>query len=271
MTKLMKKEELIRRLERTEIPELLVQAHREHLRRVLLQAARPGMAGGSRRQAGPIQNGLSAFWNWFRVPAWRAYAASAAAIFLIAAVLAVTFYIISPSPAVVAANVVKNDPRIQQTLSGSGEIIIVRVEVRDNMANVVCGRGMGDFVEAQVDVVDRYVVSTRRFEGIFLPELPLQAQDTAVKIARSDPRVKDSLDKGGTIGKVFPIVTSISSITIVDGNLVKVTPVSSEAIVPVYRDGKTMLVQVDLDGQKTERIIEPQFLIYFDPYLIQKL
>ena len=267
----MKKEELVRRLVQVEIPVLLVKTHREQLKRALLEAPHYGPARGKRPPVDSIGRVFGNFWDWLRAPAWRAAAASAVAIFMVAAVLAVTFYMVSPSPAVVAADVVKKDPHVQQTLSGSGEIIIVKVQIRDGIANVVCGRGMGDFVEADVDIIGRAVISTRRFEGIFLPELPLQAQDDAVKIAKSDPKVKAIVDRGGTIGKVFPIFSSISSVTIVNSSLVKVTPISSQAVVPIYHDGKTLLVQVNLDEKRTERIIEPQFLVYFDLNRAKKL
>jgi len=41
--------------------------------------------------------------------------------------------------------------------------------------------------------------------------------------------------------------------------------------VPIYHDGKTLLVQVNLDEKRTERIIEPQFLVYFDLNRAKKL
>jgi len=38
----------------------------------------------------------------------------------------------------------------------------------------------------------------------------------------------------------------------------KVTPAASQAVVPVLLDGKTWLVQVDLEEMKIERVIEQQ-------------
>ena len=255
----MKKEMLIRRLENVEIPELLITGHREKLRSVLID----GAAG--------IRQPLEAAWkdegfagtmkkafDWLRVPAWRAAAASGLALFVVATVLATVFYIVSPSPSVIAADVVKRDPAIQQRLMGTGEIIIVRVDVRDGMASVVCCRGAGDFIEADLDINVRTVVQTRRYEGLFMPELPREEQDRAIQIASSDPRVKALMDSGAKTGRVFPIFSSISRMTIVDGNILKVTADVSQAVVPVLLNGKTWLVQVNMQEMKIEKVIEQQ-------------
>jgi len=255
----MKKEMLIRRLENVEIPELLIAGHRGKLKSVLME----GTAGirqplKAARQADRYTGAIIKALDWLRAPAWRAAAASGLALFVVAAVLAAVFYIVGPSPAVIAADVVKKDLAIQQRLTGSGEIIIVRVDVRDGMASVICCRGMGDFIEADVDISVRTVVQTRRYEGLFMPELPQEEQAKAIQIASSDARVKSLMDKGGRTGRVFPIFSSISRMSVVNGNILKVTPAASQAVVPVLLDGKTWLVQVDLTEMKTERIIEQQ-------------
>jgi hypothetical protein len=91
-----------------------------------------------------------------------------------------------------------------------------------------------------------------------MPELPLEEQAKAIQIASSDLRVKSIMDKGGQTGRVFPIFSSISHMSVVNGNILKVTPAASQAVVPVHLDGKTWLVQVDLVEMKTQRIIEQQ-------------
>ncbi len=255
----MKKEMLIRRLENVEIPELLIAGHREKLRSVLIDSA-----AGMRQpleaawQDEGFAGTMKRVFDWLRVPAWRAAAASGLALFVVAAVLATVFYIVSPSPSVIAADVVKRDPAIQQRLTGTGEIIIVRVDVRDGMASVVCCRGAGDFIEADVDINVRTVVQTRRYEGLFMPELPREEQDRAIRIASSDPRVKALMDDGAKTGRVFPVFSSISRMTVVDGNILKVTADVSQAVVPLLLDGKTWLVQVNMQEMKIERLIEQQ-------------
>jgi len=271
----MKKQTPGMRLENAEIPELLIAGHREKLKAVLIE----GTAGVRQplKAAVPADDFLGTIkraFDWLRAPAWRAATAGGLALFVVAAVLAAVFYIVSPSPSVIAADVVKKDLAIQQRLAGSGEIMIVRVDVRDGMASVVCCRGMGDFIEADVDINVRTVVQTRRYEGLFMPELPLEEQAKAIQIASSDARVKSLMDKGGRTGRVFPIFSSISRMSVINGNILKVTPAASQAVVPVLLDGKTWLVQVDLAGMKTERIIEQQsnsphlFEMY---YLLQNL
>lgn len=260
----MMKEELIKKLEHVELPDMEIPGHRRVLKQVLMQGTASSQLLG--KEAYPSRSGsrLWALWEWLKGPWWRPALASALGMLILGAVLAGIFYAVTPSPSVIAADVVKNDPVIQQKLSGSGEIIIVRVEVRDRMAHVVCGRGMGDFIEADVDIHDRTVVNARRFEGLFVAELAPEANENAINIALLDSRVKPMLDRGATIGRVFPVFSSVSSIAISDGNLVKITPAACHAIVPVYVDGKAWLVDVDLDQKKVARIMEPQAL--FMPY-----
>ena len=255
----MKKEMLIRRLENVEIPELLIAGHREKLKSVLIDGA-AGMRQPlkAESQADRFADTVRKAFDWLRVPAWRAAAASGLALFVVAAALATVFYIVSPSPSVIAADVVKRDPAIQQRLTGTGEIIIVRVDVRDGMASVVCCRGAGDFIEAEVDINVRTVVQTRRYEGLFMPELPREEQDRAIRIASSDPRVKALMDDGAKTGRVFPVFSSISRMTVVGGNILKVTADVSQAVVPLLLDGKTWLVQVNMQEMKIERLIEQQ-------------
>ncbi len=254
----MKKEMLIRRLENVEIPELLIAGHREKLRSVLIDGAGMRQPLETAWQDEGFAGTMKRVFDWLRVPAWRAAAASGLALFVVAAVLATVFYIVSPSPSVIAADVVKRDPAIQQRLTGTGEIIIVRVDVRDGMASVVCCRGAGDFIEADVDINVRTVVQTRRYEGLFMPELPREEQDRAIRIASSDPRVKALMDDGAKTGRVFPVFSSISRMTVVDGNILKVTADVSQAVVPLLLDGKTWLVQVNMQEMKIERLIEQQ-------------
>ncbi|MCX5992611.1 MAG: hypothetical protein NT177_00160 [Chloroflexi bacterium] len=267
----MKKEALIRKLEKADLPELLIAGHRNRLRKVLLDGAYAGSTAAGKQASGYTGNIFNSLLDWLRAPAWRMAAASGLALFIVAAVLSLSFYLAAPAPSVIAADVVKNDPGIQQRLNGTGEIIIIRVDVRDGMASVVCGRCMGDFIEADVDMNVKVVVSTRRYEGLFMPELAPNTREQAVNIALSDPRVKSIMDRGGSLGRVFPIFSSVSNMTVIGGSIIKVTPAASQAIVPLQLDGKTWLVQVNLEENRTERIIEPQsgntyyYEIFFRP------
>jgi len=254
----MKKEALIRNLEKAGPPELLIAGHRDVLKKVLLEGACDVSAATGRQVTGYPRNIFSDVLDWLRAPAWRMAAASGLALFIVAAVLSLSFYLAAPAPSVIAADLVKNDPGIQQRLNGTGEIIIIRVDVRDGMASVVCGRCMGDFIEADVDMNVKAVVSTRRYEGLFMPELAQNTREQAVNIAVSDPRVKGIMDRGGSVGRVFPIFSSVSNMSVIGGSIIKVTPAASQAVVPLQQNGKTWLVQVNLGDNLVERIIEPQ-------------
>lgn len=264
----MKKEQLLKNLETTELPELLVVGHKERLKHALLEGVQLDDNTGKQAAAQGDGSGLGGLWHWLRGSVLRTALASTLSLVVIGILLAAAMYFARPSPAVVAADIVKRDAGIQQKLSGAGEIIIVRVEIHERMASVVCGRSMGDFIEADVDVDGRTVVSTRRFEGVFMPEISSEAQDMAIKIARNEATVKALLDKGADVGRVFPVFSSIQGIAIVNGNLVKVTPTTAQAAVPIILENKVWLVQINLQTEKIERIIEPQSrkTMYFDIY-----
>jgi len=254
----MKKETLIRKLEEADLPEMLIAGHMDRLRRVMLEGSYAGSIDAGRTPAASPLDIFNGLMDWLRAPAWRMAAASGLALFIVAAVLSLSLYLAAPAPSAIAADVVKNDPGIRQRLNGTGEIIIIRVDVRDGMASVICGRCMGDFIEADVDMNVRAVVSTRRYEGLFMPELAPNMREQAVNIALSDPRVKGIIDKGAIVGRVFPIFSSISNMDVVGGSIVKITPAASQAIVPLQLEGKTWMVQVNLEQNRTERVIEPQ-------------
>jgi hypothetical protein len=267
----MKKEALIRKLENADLPQLLIVGHRERLRRVLLEGVYTGSESRNFSEAVSRRNIFNSLVDWLRAPAWRMAVASGLALFIVAAVLSLVFYLSAPSPSVIAADVVKNDPGIQQRLNGTGEIMIIRVDVRDGMASVVCGRCMGDFIEADVDMNVKAVVSARRYEGLFMPELAPESRERAINIAMSDPRLKSIMDKGGSVGRVYPIFSSVSNMSIIGGSIIKVTPVATQAIVPVQFDGKTWLAQVNIEQNRVDRIVEPEagtayyYEIFFRP------
>jgi hypothetical protein len=266
----MKKERLLKQLENVKVPELVIAGHKAMLKSVLMEGSQLKEYSRKVNSGRNIGSIFRTFKDWLTGPVWRPALASALTLVLIGAILGVVFYIAAPSPAVLAADIVKKDPGIQQRLSGTGEIIIVKVEIRDKIASVVCGRSMGDFIEADVDMDGHSVVHTRRFEALFIPEISMEAQDSAILIARQEPGAKAMLDKGATIGRVFPVFSAISNITIENGNLVKVTPEASQAIVPIYLDGKARLVQVNLESKTIEKVIEPQSgsSFYLDMYYI---
>jgi len=266
----MKKEALIRTLESTEMPDLLIVGHKNRLRRLLMEGAYMETAAAGKRGA-PLWSVFKGWLDRLRSPAWRLAAASGAGLFIVAAILWLSLYLAAPSPTAVAADVVKRDPGIQQRLNGTGDIIIMRVDVRDGMASVVCGRCMGDMIEADVDMNVKTVVSTRRYEGLFVPELTEDARERALKIAATDGRVKSIMDRGAEVEKVFPIFSSVSNMSVIGGSILKVTPTAAQAIVSMHLDARTWLVLVDLEKGRVERVAEPEagnmyyYEIFFGP------
>jgi hypothetical protein len=139
------------------------------------------------------------------------------------------------------------------------------------MASVVCGRCMGDVIEADVDMNVKTVVSARRYEGLFVPELTREAREHALNIAAADDRVKSIMDRGAKVERVFPIFSQISNMSVISGSILKVTPAAEQAIVSMQLDAKTWLVLVDLEKGRVERVTEPEadnmyyYEIFFGP------
>ncbi len=249
----MDKDELINTLENLDLPDIVICSHRENLGKALQDAAYP--ADFEKGQA--RVSGLSFLDRLRYQPAWKL--AAGLAVCLVIAALAVFLPLVTaPSPDSLAVQIARNDPQIARTLQGEGNIDVLHLKIEGRTAQVVCTRGWGDIVEASIDLDAGKVVSARHLQGLYLPELTEMARAHALDIAMDDPRVKQILDKGGSVGRIFPSFSSLSSASMVGSDMVKIIPDTNLAILQIESQGKSWIIQINLDEMQVENIIEPQ-------------
>ena len=193
-----------------------------------------------------------------RQPTWKTVIAGVLAVALIAGLVIAVPSLTGPSPTALASEIARRDPQVQEAIGSWGEITVLKVEITGQTAHVLCGRETGAVVEANVNLKARTVTSVERLEGLFVPELTEAEKAKAINIALADPRVKEILDKGGRISKVFPSLSSMSAVFIINDRVIKLPPTTNMAIVQIESEANSWLVHVNLDKEKVERIIEPQ-------------
>ena len=194
----MKEEELIRKLENVELPDIKLQSHQRRLRMALLDA------GSLKRQRGitilelvkskvkvgkdTITRGLVS-----RQPVWKTGVFGILALIL---VIGLSLTIPSSSTeSAYAADIVQNSTKVRAAL-GDREVKVMKVIVIDGKATVIA-KGEKGVVTADVDLKNREVTKV-----IMISELTAEGKQEAIHIVNTDPRVKELLDMGAMIGQV---------------------------------------------------------------------
>jgi len=196
----MKEEELIRKLENVELPDIKLQSHQRRLRMALLDA------GYLKRQRGitilelakskikgvkdMMIKGLVS-----RQPIWKTAVFGMLALIL---VIGLSLTILSPAnDSAYAADIVKNSPEVKAVL-GDGEVEVVKVIVVDGRATVIA-KGENGVVKAEVNLKTKDVTEVDK-----IPEPTAEVKQEAIGIAKADPQVKELLDMGAMIITVSP-------------------------------------------------------------------
>ncbi len=185
----MKEEELIKKLESVELPEIELQSHRRRLRMALLGA------GYLKRQRGvailelaksEVKRGIDTMIRGLvsRQPVWKPVVAGVLAVALIAGLAIAIPSLTRQSPEALAADIVQNSPQVQAAFSG-GEVQLVTIKVVDGKGIVVVQGAIGQLVTAEVDLMTKEVV-----EIVPMAELTEAEKAEAIQIARADPRVR---------------------------------------------------------------------------------
>jgi len=245
----MKEEELIRKLENVELPDIKLQSHQRRLRMALLDA------GYLKRQRGvtilelvksktkgvkdTMIRGLVS-----RQPVWKTAVVSILALTLVIG-LSLTIPSLSTESAY-AADIVKNSPKVQSAL-GDGEVEVVKVIVVDGKATVIA-KGEKGVVTAHVDLKTKDVTKV-----VKITELTAEGKQEAIDIAKADPRVKELLDMGAMISKVSPMF-SFGMMNVETGEIEEI----SETFVKVVIEGveKNYIAYVVLTEGKVVKLIE---------------
>ena len=261
----MKEEELIKKLESTNLPKIELQSHRRRLRMALLQSGyfqeqpKVGVFSQAKsRMEGGI-NMLKRLISWR--PVWKPALVGALVIALIAGLTLIIPPHAGQSPEVLAMEIAMNSPEVKAVF-GEGEIRIMDLfVVGDNReAMVICGTATRPPVAAKVDLKAKKVTDV---VGVSVPKLSEAERKEAINIAKADPKVKELLDKRATISEVYP--ATLSSIT-----RLKFTSVSSSgtsegygldatkmACVAIELGDESWGVLVNFDSKKVDRILKP--------------
>lgn len=254
-------DELIKRLENLDVPDIPIESHRRELREALLAAA--SVRGLQRENTfwDNLKLRFDSFSRLLQQPAWK-FGATSLAVIVITLSVALGLQITgNVSPVVLASNIALNSPELPPLIDGNGEIRVLNVNVTGRTARVICGRDIGSIVEAEIDLSTRKVTRTQRLEGFFMPELTEPLKADAINIAMTDPRVKRLVSEGGSVRKVLPSLSSLAGVSMLNDNVLKLVPTPGTAVVQVELNGKSWLIQTNLNDKTVERITEPQYRI----------
>lgn len=274
----MKEEELIKKLERVELPRIELESHRRRLRMEVLNADHllneqprvttlaPAKSKVSRGMD-TIRRGLVS-----RQPVWKTSLVYILTVALIAGLAITLPLLIGQSPEALAASIVRKSPEVRAALvvkpieAGPVEVpsvavALVRVELieedGDNVRVLVRGE-WGRYVVADVNLGAKEVTCVYKF-----PEFSDEEKARAIEIAQAAPKVQELLDKGGTIYKVIPLTIGDADGAIsfkLDDEEGEIT-VENGRILPaavIVEDNQTWLVFVDIDEGEVVRILNPK-------------
>jgi len=197
----MKEEELIKKLENIELPDIKLQSHQRRLRIALLDAGylKSHRWGTVLELVKSKVKGIKEVMTTslvLRQPVWRTILVGVLAIALITGLVITLPSLTGQSVQALAADIAQNSPQVRAALGG-GEVQVVKViKVVDDKGTVICKGELG-IITAEVDL-KREVVT----EVITLPELTTADEQKVIDIARADSRIKELLDKGASIGNV---------------------------------------------------------------------
>jgi len=247
----MKEEELIRKLENVELPDIKLQSHQSQLRMALLDAdylqmqrkvtilemAKYKVKGGK----DTMMRGLVS-----RQPVWRTAVFGMVALALVIG-LSLTIPNL-PTDSANAANIVQKSPEVKAVL-GDGEVDVVKVIVIDGKAKVIA-KGENGVVKAEVDLKTKEVTEVDK-----MTEPTAEEKQEAIDIAETDPRIKELLDTGAMISTVSPTFF-YGMMNLETGEIEEV----SETFVKVVIEGtdaKIYVAYVDLSEGKVVKLIDP--------------
>ena len=240
----MNKEELIKKLQSTELPKIELQSHRRRLRLALLNADYPERQRKvsildltKSKIRGGIERMLKGLGS--PRPVWKTALVTTLAIVL-AFVLAIGLpSLIGQSPELLAAEIAQNSPDVIAALGGDEVETVKVLNIIDNMATVIVEGKMGGIVNALVDLHTKVV--TQAVSG---PQLTDEEKEKALDIVNADSRVRELLDRGGVIDLVLPMYVTFSRVNQETGEIEEITETWAQMWINL---GNTQWgVQVDL-------------------------
>ena len=248
----MKEEELIKKLENAELPRIKLQSHQRRLRMALLAA---GYLKRQRRSTilglakSKIKGGKEIMIRGLvsRQPVWKPVLASALTIALIIGLTIVLPSLNGQSSEALAAEIAENSPQVKAAL-GDEEVQVVKViTIIDDKGTVICQGELG-IITAEVDL------KTKEVEIVLMPELTEAEKEEAINIAKADPRVKELLDQGASIGEVFPIYAFGTMTNLETGETEELS--ETMTLVRIELGERSWAAHIDLTEGKVVRLIE---------------
>jgi hypothetical protein len=274
----MKEEELIKKLEKVELPRTELESHRHRLRMAVLNAGhllneQPRVTTLAlakfrvSRGMDMIRRGLVS-----RQPVWKTALVCILTVALITGLAIRLPLLVGQSPEALAASIVRKSPEVRAALvvkpieAGQVEVHSVAVglvgvelieEDGDNVRVLVRGE-WGRYAVADVNLGAKEVICVYKF-----PEFSDEEKARAIEIVRADPKVQELLDKGGKIYTVIPLAISDADGAIIfklddeEGEIA----VEGGRILPaavIVVDNQTWLVFVDIDEGEVVRILTPK-------------
>ena len=211
----MKEDELIRKLETVELPDIEVTGHRCRLRTALLESGcftkqqeATTMAMVKARTAG-VLGGI-----WGRLvtprPAWQLGLGG-----VVVAAVVITVSLMTSLPGgqtshALAADIARTDPAVLAALESGAVSMVEITEVVGDIATIRVRGLTGDELSVKVDIDTKEVTAvTIVFSG---PRLSAENEELARSVARADPRVQAILDQGAGITMVLPVFVTVERI-----------------------------------------------------------
>ncbi len=262
----MKEEELIKKLEKVELPEIELQSHQRRLRMALLNAGylqrqRVGVTILALAKS-EIKGGIDIIMKGLvsRQPVWKTALASVSAIALIIGLTIALPSLTGQSSEALAAEIAESSLEVKLAL-GDQEIEVVKViKIVDDTGTVICEGTMGRLVTAEVDLESQEVTEVKvAIEIVDMPELSEADEQEAINIAKADPGVKELLDQGASIGMVFPMYSFGMRADMETGETEEFSGMLVRVAIELGE--KSWIAHVDLDEGKVVRLIEIQKLL----------
>ena len=246
----MKEEDLIKKLENIELPDIKLQGHQRRLRMALLDA------GYLKRQRKDIIPGLITYKIKgvkdtmmkrliSQQPVWKTVTVAAAAVALILGLNLGGASLSMKSDYAQAQEIAENSTVVYEVLGADGEEIEVTViDIEDYMGTVMAQSG-NNSVLAKINLETEEVTEVTNL---------VVDEQAAIEIAKADPRVKALLDAGATISGVSTMYVHGVTGNVATGEIEEF----SEALVTVQIVGSESIheARIDLNERKVTSLTE---------------
>jgi len=260
----MREEELIKKLERVELPQIELQSHRRRLRMALLNA---GYLQRQRQVAildlakSKVIGGIDTMIRGLvsRQPVWKTAVIGILALALITGLAITLPRLTGQSAEALAADIAENSPQVRAALNGEPIVEVKIIGADGDEVRVLCQGEEGRLALANVNLAVKKVTYVQKIK---FPEFSDEEKARAIEIAKADPKVQELLDKGGTIDKVISLPIGDDgygpiSLKIGEEGAIAVEGDMLPAVVIVL-DNQKWMVLVDIDKGEVDRILEPK-------------